>query len=187
MPVQVIALIHWQALRLWLKRVPFHHKPAFVPGRGIGQGMSTVDRSLRGAPAAARLPLLERIAISVLERALARLEGGTLEVRLPGGQTRRFGQGAAASLAIHDDAFFRRIATRGKLGVGESYTAGEWDSDDLVALLELLLRNAAAAADRHAGWRRLLETRPRLDRRNGLLRARRNIAYHYDLGNDSSS
>lgn len=34
MPLQVIALIHWQALRLWLKRVPFHHKPAFVPGEG---------------------------------------------------------------------------------------------------------------------------------------------------------
>ena len=34
MPVQVIALIHWQALRLWLKRVPFHHKPPFVPGKG---------------------------------------------------------------------------------------------------------------------------------------------------------
>jgi DUF1365 family protein len=34
MPVQVIALIHWQALRLWLKRVPFHHKPPFVPGEG---------------------------------------------------------------------------------------------------------------------------------------------------------
>ena len=34
MPLQVIALIHWQALRLWLKRVPFHHKPPFVPGKG---------------------------------------------------------------------------------------------------------------------------------------------------------
>ena len=34
MPVQVIGLIHWQALRLWLKRVPFHHKPPFVPGEG---------------------------------------------------------------------------------------------------------------------------------------------------------
>ena len=146
--------------------------------------MSTVDRSLRGAPPAARLPLLERIAVSILERALTRLEGGTLEVRLPGGQVRHFGSGPAVSLTIHDDAFFRRIATRGKLGVGESYTAGEWDSDDLVVLFELLLRNAATAADRHAGWRRLLETRPRLDRRNGLLRSRRNIAYHYDLGNE---
>jgi DUF1365 family protein len=34
MPVQVIALIHWQAVRLFLKRIPFHHKPAFVPGKG---------------------------------------------------------------------------------------------------------------------------------------------------------
>lgn len=34
MPLQVIALIHWQALRLWLKRVPFHRKPPFRPGAG---------------------------------------------------------------------------------------------------------------------------------------------------------
>jgi DUF1365 family protein len=33
-PLQVIALIHFEALRLWLKRVPFHHKPPFVPGEG---------------------------------------------------------------------------------------------------------------------------------------------------------
>lgn len=34
MPVQVIGLIHWQALKLIAKRVPFHHKPPFVPGVG---------------------------------------------------------------------------------------------------------------------------------------------------------
>jgi DUF1365 family protein len=34
LPLRIVALIHWQALRLWLKRVPFHHKPAFVPGEG---------------------------------------------------------------------------------------------------------------------------------------------------------
>jgi hypothetical protein len=33
-PLQVTALIHWQALRLYSKRVPFHHKPPFVPGIG---------------------------------------------------------------------------------------------------------------------------------------------------------
>jgi len=33
-PLQVTALIHFEALRLWLKRVPFHHKPPFVPGEG---------------------------------------------------------------------------------------------------------------------------------------------------------
>jgi DUF1365 family protein len=34
MPLQVISLIHWQALRLLLKRVPFHRKPPFVAGKG---------------------------------------------------------------------------------------------------------------------------------------------------------
>jgi len=140
--------------------------------------------SVRAEPAPLRSRSLERAATAVLERALARLEGGTLEIELPNGRMRRFGAGAPVRLAIHDSAFFRRLATRGKLGLGESYTAGEWDSDDLVALFELLLRNADAAADRHARTRRLLELRPRLQRRNGLLGARRNIAYHYDLGNE---
>ncbi|HEX6788683.1 MAG TPA: cyclopropane-fatty-acyl-phospholipid synthase family protein [Gaiellaceae bacterium] len=128
--------------------------------------------------------LFEGVAASVLERALASLEGGTLEVGLPDGSVRRFGTGAPVRLDIESRTFFRRIATRGKLGLGESYTAGEWSSDDLVGLFELLLRNAAAASERHARVRRLLELRPRLDRRNGFARARRNIAYHYDLGNE---
>ncbi len=34
MPARVFGLIHWQALRLWWKRVPFHHKPAFEQGKG---------------------------------------------------------------------------------------------------------------------------------------------------------
>ncbi len=146
--------------------------------------VASTARTLREAPRPTSLPLLERTAIAVLDRALAHLEAGTLEVRLPGGAERRFGSGPAVSMEIHERSFFRRLATRGKLGVGESYTAGEWDSDDLVGLFELLLRNTASAADRHARVRRLLELRPRLNRRNGLIGARRNISYHYDLGNE---
>lgn len=145
--------------------------------------MSTAERSLREAPRA-RASLLDRAAVSVLERELAHLEGGALAVTLPDGTQRSFGAGAPVSLEIHDSALFRRLATRGKLGLGESYTAGEWDSDDLVGLFELLLRNSEAAAGRHGVARRVIGARPRPNRRNGLLRARRNIAYHYDLGNE---
>jgi cyclopropane-fatty-acyl-phospholipid synthase len=140
--------------------------------------------SVRVEPAPARSRLVERAAAGVLERVLAGLEGGTLEVELPGGGSRRFGAGAPVQIAIHDAAFFRRLATRGKLGLGESYTAGEWDADDLVGLFELLIRNADKAAARHAQLHRVLGARPRLQRRNGIVRSRRNIAYHYDLGND---
>jgi DUF1365 family protein len=34
MPHRVTTLIHWQAVKLWRKGVPFHHKPPFVPGQG---------------------------------------------------------------------------------------------------------------------------------------------------------
>ena len=34
MPARITALIHWQALRLGLKRVPFHRKPPFETGKG---------------------------------------------------------------------------------------------------------------------------------------------------------
>jgi cyclopropane-fatty-acyl-phospholipid synthase len=145
--------------------------------------MSAVERSLRAAPKA-RARLVDRAAAAVLERELAQLESGSLDVTLPDGTRRTFGSGKPVSLEIHDRALFRRLATRGKVGFGESYTAGDWDTDDLVGLFELLLRNSEAAAARNGIVRGLLEARPRPNRRNGLLRARRNISYHYDLGND---
>jgi len=145
--------------------------------------MTTVERTLRTAPAA-RARLLDRVATRVLERELRNLEGGSLAVTLPDGSRRRFGNGPAVSLTINDAALFRRLATRGTVGFGESYTAGEWDSSDLVGLFELLLRNADAANARNGFLRRLVHARPRPNRRNGILRARSNIAYHYDLGNE---
>jgi cyclopropane-fatty-acyl-phospholipid synthase len=78
----------------------------------------------------------------------------------------------------------RRLATRGTIGLGESYQAGEWTSPDLVGVLELLYRNAGAAGERHPGLARAMKARPRPNRRQGLLHARRNIEYHYDLGNE---
>jgi cyclopropane-fatty-acyl-phospholipid synthase len=139
---------------------------------------------LRAEPGHARVPLLEQVTFAVLERTLPGLTGGTLEVRLPDGAVRRFGSGPVVELHVHDMRLLRRLATRGKLGLGESYTAGEWDTPDLVGLFELLLANAGEAARRHPKLRRFVEARPRLNRRNGLLRAHRNIAYHYDLGNE---
>ena len=127
---------------------------------------------------------LERLAISVLEQTLPGLEHGTLVVELPDGATRRFGTGPEVRMHVRSRNLFRRLATRGKLGLGESYTAGEWEADDLVALFTLLLRNAHEATRRYPRLTALMNARPRLNRRNGLFRARRNIRYHYDLGND---
>ncbi len=105
---------------------------------------------------------------------------------LPDGTRRRFGDGRAGRAARSTTgALFRRLATRGKLGLGESYMAGEWDvRRPRRALRAPAPRTPTPPRGAHPRLRRLLDARPAPNRRNGLLRARRNIAYHYDLGNE---
>jgi cyclopropane-fatty-acyl-phospholipid synthase len=143
--------------------------------------MSTLERTLRSEPRARGLASVAR---ACLERALPHLEGGTLVVRLPDGGERRFGSGPPVTVTIESSRLFRRLATRGKIGLGESYQAHEWRADDLVAFFELLLRNAEAAVERHPRIARALALRPSLRARNSRRAARRNISYHYDLGNE---
>jgi cyclopropane-fatty-acyl-phospholipid synthase len=131
-----------------------------------------------------RLPIVERLAARTLDRVLAGIEGGTLEVRLLHGRPLRFGSGPVVRMTIDDTRLFRRLATGPRLGLGESYQAGEWRADDLPALLELLARNAESGAARHPHLRRFASARPRVNRRTGLLAAKRNIRFHYDLGNE---
>ncbi len=145
--------------------------------------MSTVERTVREVPPP-RGRVLERIAVKILTDALAGLDEGTLVARLPDGTERRFGNGPPQTMDISDLHLIRRIATRGTIGLGESYQAGEWTSPDVVALLELFYRNAEAAVVRHPRLARVMKARPRPNRRQGLLRARHNIEYHYDLGNE---
>ena len=136
------------------------------------------------ATQAPRRPPLARVAFPIVERVFRGLEGGTLEARLPDGSTRSFGSGPTVRLDVLDDRLFSRVATHGSIGLGEAYQEGWWRSDDLVRFLELLLENAALGRERHPRLSRFLQARPRSNRRQGLLAARRNIAAHYDLGND---
>jgi cyclopropane-fatty-acyl-phospholipid synthase len=139
------------------------------------------DALARGAP---RRPLLARVALPLLERAFEGLEGGALEATLPDGTVRRFGSGPVVRLDVLDFRLLSRVATHGSVGLGEAYQEGWWRSEDLVRLLELLLANAERGRERHPRLTRLVQARPRSNRRQGLRAARRNIAAHYDLGNE---
>jgi len=79
-----------------------------------------------------------------------------------------------------------RILTRGSVGFAESYMAGEWSSPDTAHLLELMLRNEDAFAQRmEPNWmHRLRLALHHRGRRNHQRGSRRNIAAHYDLGNE---
>ncbi|MBK1704736.1 SAM-dependent methyltransferase [Halochromatium glycolicum] len=80
----------------------------------------------------------------------------------------------------------RRLATKGHLGLGESWMAGDWDSPDPTAALHLLAVNEHRWRERQRGGplHRLLSPLRHQRRSNTRTGSRRNIAYHYDLGND---
>lgn len=115
------------------------------------------------------------------------LDGGTLVIEA-GHQIWRLGRGGPeVRLRVRDPRFWIEVALGGTVGAGEAYVAGAWSCDDLVALTRLLLRNRPVLMGMEGGLARL--STPihgflhRL-RRNSRAGSRRNIAAHYDLGND---
>jgi len=133
------------------------------------------------------LSWLERAGLRALEKAVSRWNGEAIALELPDGTRRVLGDADASlrhGMRIRDGRFFRRILLRADLGFGESFTAGEWDSADLVALLEAFVRQGAREDN---FWSRALRATDWLRHRlnaNTLAGSERNIQAHYDLGND---
>ncbi len=124
---------------------------------------------------------------AVLAR-LERITHGALSLR-EGGQSWSFGDPAARPLEVrvHQPAFYAELAFGGSVGAGESYMLGHWSAEDLPGVMRLLLRNREALDAIDGGLSRLSEPLRLLAHwlhRNTRAGSRRNIAAHYDLGNE---
>ena len=89
-------------------------------------------------------------------------------------------------LQVRDARTFRRVLLGGTLAFAEAYMDGACDSPDPAALVELVIKNEAGllkTLDRHR-WMRFVARSMHMLRPNSKRGARRNIAQHYDLGND---
>ncbi|WP_374762905.1 class I SAM-dependent methyltransferase [Yunchengibacter salinarum] len=128
--------------------------------------------------------LCERVFATLLDRA----RHGALSVDLPDGrvlyQPVRT-KGPEARLTIRHPRAARRLILSGQLGFAEAYVNGDLGIDDPTSLFHWFIQNEAALdAPTRGSW-----LMARLARLGHLLRdndrrgARRNIAYHYDLGN----
>jgi cyclopropane-fatty-acyl-phospholipid synthase len=122
-----------------------------------------------------------RIARVLLRRVV---EHTGIRVLLPDGTS--WGEPSAPTLRVLDaDAFFTRLGRDGLIGFGESYMAGDWDSDDLVALLTPMARDMGTLVPPALQWmRRWYNERHPLTEENDRRGARHNISRHYDLSND---
>ncbi len=91
------------------------------------------------------------------------------------------------TLRIDDAGFYRALAGNGSVGAAEAYMDGLWRCDDLVALVRILVRNRDLLDGMESGTARLGGMAMRAWhalRRNTVGGSQRNIAAHYDLGND---
>lgn len=92
-----------------------------------------------------------------------------------------------AVVEVLDGRFYRQLALGGHLGAAEAYLRGWWQCDDLVALCRMFCRDMDASWRMEGGVARLGAWLGRFVhalRRNTLSGSRRNIAAHYDLGED---
>ncbi|WP_158884787.1 cyclopropane-fatty-acyl-phospholipid synthase family protein [Rhodanobacter sp. L36] len=108
---------------------------------------------------------------------------GLLELGVPSTQP--------TDLVVHIDIldmdFYRAVAANGSVGAGEAYMDGSWRCDNLVGLIRLLVRNRDLLDGMETGIARLGGMAMRAWhalQRNTHRGSRRNIAAHYDLGNE---
>ena len=125
----------------------------------------------------------------LLDQALHNLTKGNGEITLCDAERETvYGTGPPnIRIEVHRSAFYRRAVFGGTLGAAESYMDGDWDCDDLVALVRVLARDTSTQArldGRRGLAASLIDRWQHLRRRNTRLGSARNIAAHYDLGND---
>jgi cyclopropane-fatty-acyl-phospholipid synthase len=136
------------------------------------------------------MTILDSLGRRILLRRLTRFAHGRLSIEEAGAAPREFGSTAEAlraTITVRDPRFFRALVLGGHLGAVEAYLDGWWDTDDLTALVQLMVRNRDVLDSLETGWARLALPVRRvwhLLRRNTRRGSRRNIAAHYDLGNE---
>ncbi len=124
-----------------------------------------------------------------VDRIDRRLEQGGIDAGLPDGSRRRLGfraPGPSAIVELSSWMALLRLGLSGSVGWYKAWELGEWSSPDPVPLFELFSANAASLGEvgRAKGPARWVNSLSHRLRDNAPRRARRNIAAHYDLGND---
>jgi cyclopropane-fatty-acyl-phospholipid synthase len=134
------------------------------------------------APAPPRMRFRAAVAEALFDRAVQHLG---VTVTGPGERLRCPGPPTAPAMRIRTDAFFHRLGAHGKIGFGEAYMAGDWEADDLPAVLTAFASRLERLVPAPlARLRPLFEPRLPPEERNTVAGAAVNIRRHYDLSNE---
>ncbi len=139
----------------------------------------------------ARASFYQRIVL----QSLAAMNRGCLHLELPDGTKIVYGQPDApqpATVRIVRPGFFKRCVLFGDIGFGEAYVDGDWETEDITKVISWFILNVENAPSMSGSTAKkwllnLLGLQNRIGhwlRPNSLDTSRRNIAEHYDLGNE---
>jgi cyclopropane-fatty-acyl-phospholipid synthase len=143
------------------------------------------------AARARRPAIIERVARRGVLARLAGIKRGRIVIE-DGDERISFGEEISsadlrATIRVLDQRFYSDLALGGSMGAGEAYMAGSWTTDDLTALVQIMIRNRDVMEGMDGGLARLANPARRLIHyfnRNTRAGSQRNIAAHYDLGNE---
>ncbi len=147
--------------------------------------MSAIVKGLR-RPAVSKGSLLRRALLAQLSK----LEQAKIEIIDPLGITVVGDNGnsdLALKLHVLDMRFYRDVALGGSVAAAEAYMQGFWYSDDLTKLVRVFARNRDLMDQMEGGLAALANGVFRVAhwfKRNSMKGSRKNIAAHYDLGNE---
>lgn len=129
----------------------------------------------------------EQKCLNLLDGHLKNINRGHLVIELPDGSEKHYGDRTPEKrIRVRQHSFFSRLVLGGNIGLGEAWTDGDWDSNDLSGVLELFIHNIAAL--RKSGLassvaKRVAHLVGHARHKNTREGSRKNIHAHYDLGN----
>ena len=149
----------------------------------------TVSRYHPRDAVAPGLRLLDRLGCRALVSRLGGLARGRITL-IDGDGRETFGTTGDplhATVVVHAPAFYGDAVFGGSIGAAEAYMSGLWSCDDLTTLARILIRNRDVLDGMELGLARVSAPLRRFLhrlRRNTRSGSRRNIAAHYDLGDE---
>ncbi len=122
-------------------------------------------------------------------QSLKSLQRGALELELTDGRVFRVDgpdAGHYARVVSRDDTVWARLIREGDMGFSDAYLDQQWSTPDLMAFMDLVFDNYHEIGHSYpgAGLLRMYERFRHWMNRNTKEQAKKNISYHYDLGND---
>lgn len=163
---------------------------------------STPQKNYRDIPLLSKITpkprRLDRLAKQILFSRLVNIKYGTIsiveninnirsEVKFGNTQMQSSLPDIHVSIEVKDTKFYGEVVFGGSIGAGEAYMQGYFDCDNLTNLIRLMVRNQSLLDSIESGFARLtspIQKWLHIVNKNTQEGSRRNIAAHYDLGND---